>query len=305
MNKTRDAKRSISRLWLMVTLGFAAFLFGALTVDFDRLEAQQKGKAKAKQPFEAKKDAPKSKNLPVAKSLTNGEKIDVAALSKIIDQEITKRLTAENVKSAGLCSDEEFIRRVYLDIVGVIPTGEKVKAFLGDTSPDRRAKLVDELLANTRFGHYVAETWVLNMVPRESNNRALQQKPLENWLADHFNKNTPLDKMIFELVTASGEIDKNPAGTYFVANPTVDKITDNVTRMFLGVQLQCAQCHNHPFTDWKQTEYWAMAAFFMNTRVNGNPQQAAKKGITLAVSESNKAPNKKNGLPVSAKIVPA
>jgi hypothetical protein len=308
MKKTRDAKRSISRLWLMVTLGFAAFLFGALTVDFDRLEAQQKGKAKAKakQPFETKEGAaPKSKNLPDAKSLTSGQKIEAAALTKLIDQEISKRLTAEKVKSAGQCSDEEFIRRVYLDLVGVIPTGEKVRAFLDDKSPDRRAKLVDELLTSSRFGHYIAESWVLQMVPRESNNRALQSKPLETWLAENFNKNTPLDKLVYELVTATGEIDKNPAGTYFVANPTVDKITDNVTRMFLGVQLQCAQCHNHPFTDWKQTEYWAMAAFFMNTRVNGNPQQAAKKGITLAVTETNKAPNKKNGLPESAKIVPA
>jgi len=98
---------------------------------------------------------------------------------------------------------------------------------------------------------------------------------------------------------------KNPAGIYLVGNNTVDKITDNVTRMFLGVQLQCAQCHNHPFTDWKQTEYWAMAAFFMKTKVNGNPQQAAKKGITLAVSETNIKGGKKGALPESAKIVPA
>src|SRR5262245_37423588 len=138
MKKTRDAKRSISRLWLMVTLGFAAFLFGALTVDFDRVEAQVKGKAKAKakQPF-ADKDGytPKSKNLPDAKSLTNGQKVDAAALTKLIDQEINKRLVAENVKPAARCTDEEFVRRVYLDLVGVIPTREKVQAFLDDKSP--------------------------------------------------------------------------------------------------------------------------------------------------------------------------
>jgi len=287
----------------MVTLVFGGLLFAALTVDTTEVFAQ--AKTKAKTPFEDKKGYErKSKNLPVAKSLTNGQKIEAAALTKIINTEIAKRLTAEKVNPASLCSDEEFIRRVHLDIVGVIPTGDRVAKFLEDKSPDRRAKLVEELLANSRFGSYLAETWVNNMVPRESNNRALKQKPLEVWLADHFNKNTPLDKTVYEIVTATGEIDKNPAGTYFVANPTVDKITDNVTRMFLGVQLQCAQCHNHPFTDWKQTEYWAMASFFMNTRVNGNPQQAAKKGIILAVSESNKAPNKK-GLPEAAKFVPA
>ena len=305
--KQRVAARSVSRVWPLVTLSFAALLFGALTVDWDRLEAQQpKAKAKAKLPFEDKKGyAPKAKNVPVAKSLTNGQKIEAAALTKIINQEIAKRLEKENVKSAGNCSDEEFVRRIHLDLLGVIPTAAKVNEFLSDKSPDKRAKLVDELLTNSRFGTYLAETWVINMVPRESNNRALQQKPLEVWLADHFNQNVALDKIVYELITVTGEIDKNPAGTYFVANPTVDKITDNVTRMFLGVQLQCAQCHNHPFTDWKQTEYWAMAAFFMKTRVNGNPQQAAKKGIVLAVNESPKAPNKKNALPESAKFVPA
>jgi hypothetical protein len=140
------------------------------------------------------------------------------------------------------------------------------------------------------------------------NNNLLKKKPLEGWLAEHFNKGTGLDKVVYELVTASGEIDKNPAATYFVANTGVDKITDNVTRMFLGVQLQCAQCHNHPFTDWKQTEYWAMAAFFMKTRVVGNAKGAAKGGPVPSVSEVAKGPvagKKGGGLPESAKIVPA
>lgn len=306
MAKSASKMRSWSKVWPMVTLGFGAFLFAGLSIDWDRLDAQET-KAKAKQPFESKKKAtnPTPKNLPVAKSLTAGQKVAANELTKIINQEIAKRLKAENVKAASQCSDEEFIRRVHLDLIGVIPTADRVAKFLDDKSPDRREKLVDELLANSRFGTYLAETWALNMIPRESNNRALQQKPLEAWLAEHFNKGTPLNKLVYDLITVTGEIDKNPAGTYFVANPTVDKITDNVTRMFLGVQLQCAQCHNHPFTDWKQTEYWAMAAFFMKTRVNGNPQQAAKKGITLAVSETTKAPNKKGALPESAKIVPA
>jgi hypothetical protein len=299
------ASRSWSRAWPMVTLTFAALLLTALAVDWDRLHAQET-KAKAKQPFQTKKDykAP-SKSLPIAKPLTNGQKVEAAALAKIIDQEVGKRLLAEKTKAGERCSDEEFVRRVHLDIIGVIPTADKVKAFLDSKDANKRSKLIDELLASSKFGAYLAEQWVIHMVPRESNNRALNQRPLEAWFADHFNKGTPLDKVVFELITATGEIDKNPAGTYFVANPTVDKITDNVTKMFLGVQLQCAQCHNHPFTDWKQTEYWAMAAFFMKTRVNGNPQQAAKKGIVLAVNETNKAPNKKNGLPESAKIVPA
>jgi hypothetical protein len=294
-------------VWPLVTLTFAVLLFGGLATEWDPIEAQQP-KQKTKVPEFGKKGTnPKAKELPVAKSLTNGQKIDAVQLTKLIDQEITKRLQADKAKSTGLCDDSEFIRRAYLDIVGVIPPANKVTAFLESKETDKRSKLIDELLADPRFGNYLAEMWAIHLIPRESNNRALVQKPLEGWLAENFNKNTPLDKVVYELVTTTGEIDKNPAGIYFVANPTVDKITDNVTRMFLGVQLQCAQCHNHPFTDWKQTEYWAMATFFLKTKVNGTPQQAAKKGVTLAVSENPnvKAGKKGGGLPESYKNVPA
>lgn len=301
--------RSWRKAWSLVTLGFAGLLFGALAMDHEPVLAFEAPKAKAKTKVDKKGEyAPKSKNLPVAKSLTNGKSIDAMALAKLIDQEITKRLKAEKGTSTGLCSDEEFIRRIYLDLVGVIPTSEKVTAFLESKDPQKRSKVIDELLADPRFGKSLAETWVLQLVPRELANNLLSRKGLEGWLADHFNKNTNLDKVVYELITASGEIDKNPAASYFVANPTVDKITDNSTRMFLGVQLQCAQCHNHPFTDWKQTEYWAMAAFYMKTRVNGNPKAAAKGGAVPSVSEVAKGPvagKKGGGLPESAKIVPA
>ena len=300
----QQARRSWAQAWPMVTLMFAAILFGVLAFDWDPAQAQETAQPKAKAKAKNPEFAPKSKNLPVANSLTNGKKVDAVVLAKLIDQEINKRIKADGAKSTGLCTDEEFVRRVHLDLVGVIPTAEKVTAFLASKDSQKRSKLIDELLADSRFGHAIAESWAINLIPRESNNRVLNQKPLEEWLADHFNKSTPLDKVVYELVTATGDIDKNPAGIYFVGNPTVDKITDNVTRMFLGVQLQCAQCHNHPFTDWKQTEYWAMASFFMKTRVVGTAKGAAKGGATPNVGEAAKGPGKK-GLPESAKIVPA
>src|SRR5947208_2862114 len=117
MANTRAKAWTWSKAWPMVTLAFGAILFAALTVDTTEVLAQPK--AKAKTPFEDKKGYErKSKNLPVAKSLTNGQKIEAAALTKIINQEIAKRLAAESVKPASQCSDEEFVRRVHLDIVG-------------------------------------------------------------------------------------------------------------------------------------------------------------------------------------------
>jgi len=234
-----------------------------------------------------------------------GTKLDAAALAQIIDQEVSRRLASEDIKASPLADDAEFLRRVYLDLVGIIPPVEKVSAFLDSKDANKRGKLVEELLTDPRYGKWLAENWVVAMVPRDSNNRLLQRAPLQEWLTKHFNANTAWDKLVYDVLTASGEQDKNGAITYFVGNNTVDKITDSVTKLFMGVQLQCAQCHNHPFTSWKQDEYWGMAQFFMKVRLSANPQQAAKKGIPLAITEEPKGKAKKKGLPESAKFVPA
>src|SRR5205823_5477506 len=197
--------------------------------------------------------------------------------------------------------DAEFLRRAYLDLTGVIPPAEKVAAFLDSKAPDRRARVVEELLADSRYGRWLAETWTNSMVPRESNNRRLNSQPLHGWLAKGLNENKPWDKLVHELLTASGDQDKNGAVTYFIGNPSVDKITDSVTRLFLGVRLECAQCHNHPFTNYKRDEYWGMAQFFMKVRLTANPQQASKKGISPGIVEDGRVKGKKKALPESAK----
>jgi len=232
-------------------------------------------------------------------------KIDAHALARLIDTEVQRRLDADGVKPSPRADDAEFLRRVYLDLIGVIPPPEKVTAFLGNTDPDKRSKVIDELLANPRFGRYLAETWSGLLVPRQANNRRLDHKPLQDWLADGFNSGKPLDKLVYDLITASGAQDQNGAATYFIYNPTADKITDSVTHMFLGVRLQCAQCHNHPFVDIKQKDYWGMAAFFTKVRLSGNPNKAAKKGTAISVVEAGGPAKGKKNLPASAKIVPA
>src|SRR5262249_52606249 len=298
----------LSRPTWIVTAA-AAFLFTASLAQINPALGQAQGgkkAAKKKDADRATKTAPSSITAPITVPAT-GTKVDAAQLAQIIDDQIQKKLDAEGMKPSPKSDDAEFLRRVYLDIVGVIPTPEKVKEFLNSKDPDKRRKVIDELLADPRFGTALAESWSSLMIPRESINVRLNTAPLQKWLADKFNANTPLDKLIYELITATGTQDENGAVTYFVGNATVDKMTGNVSRMFLGVQLQCAQCHNHPFTDWKQTEYWAMAAFFMKTRPSVNPQMAAKKGVSPAISETNAPPKGKKGggLPEGAKIVPA
>jgi hypothetical protein len=232
-------------------------------------------------------------------------KLDSRALAHAIDQAVDARLQAEKVRPSPRADDAEFLRRVYLDVTGRIPPAEKAAAFLADRDPNKRAKLIDELLASPEYGKHQADIWQALLLPRNSDNRRLIQfyPKMVSWLEEGFNGNKPWDRLVRDLVTASGAVDKNGAVVYYLANPTPDKVTDNVTRVFLGVQLQCAQCHNHPFTDWKQTEYWGMAAFFTKVRTNGRPNAVIRNGGTLAVSETGAG--RPPRLPESAKVVPA
>ena len=265
--------------------------------------AQAKGKAAAAKQAAKQKAKPAEFTGAVPGA---GKKLDALALAKIIDQEINQALKSEGIPVSSLAADAEFYRRVHLDLAGVVPTPDKVIEFLDSKDPNKRTKVIDELLADERFGKALSEAWSGLMIPRESNNRRLDHTPFQKWLAKNFNDNTPLDKMVFELLTSTGALDENGAVGYFVGNPTVDKMTDNVAKMFLGVRLECAQCHNHPFVSWKQEEYWGMAAFFMKTKLTVNPQQAAKKGVSPGIVESGgPAKGKKGNLPESAKFVPA
>lgn len=228
-------------------------------------------------------------------------RLSVAQLSAKIDQHVAKRLAEDKIPASPVASDAEFLRRVYLDIVGVIPTVDEARAFLDDQDPAKRIKLIDKLLASEKFGEHFADIWQSMMLPRDSANRRLAADPIVSWLKKNFNENKTWDKLVAELLTSEGSQDKNGAVTFFLANQTPDKFTDQTTRLFLGVQLQCAQCHNHPFTSWKQAEYWGMAQFFMKVRPD-NVNKAAKAGNSPGISETGKGKAK---LPEGAMTVPA
>jgi len=254
------------------------------------------------------KDAPKA--VAVAGFLAPGVKLSAEQLAKHVDAALDKKLKADKVAVSPRCDDGEFVRRVYLDVTGKIPTAEQAAAFLDSKDSAKRSKLIDELLASKEYGRHMADIWQALLLPRNSDNRRLMQyyPLLVKWLEEQFNANSSWDKMTKDVLTATGEIDKNGAAVFYLANPSADKMTDGVTRMFLGVQLQCAQCHNHPFTDYKQDEYWGMAAFFLHVRPSGNPKAAAKnKDATIGIVETVNAKGKGRkgaGLPESAKILP-
>ncbi|MBY0461067.1 MAG: DUF1549 and DUF1553 domain-containing protein, partial [Gemmataceae bacterium] len=285
-----------------------------LVGDFGPIDAQEKPNKKGKKalpPAEkvdekakpAETPAPAVK--PVALAAVLPKTKDAAAVAKIIDAEVNRKLAEAKLAASAKSTDDEFLRRAYLDITGVIPTAEKTKAFLDDKSPDKREKLIDELLADPHFGRRMADIWTAKLFPRDSGNRFVLKEPLYKWLEDEFNKNPGWDKLVTSLVTSTGTVADNPAVTYFVANRSVDKLTDTTAQHFLGIQLQCAQCHNHPFTSWKQTEYWGMAAFYSKVRAD-NPKNANKGGdnTTIGVQEGKVASKQKDFFPEAAKMLP-
>jgi hypothetical protein len=225
---------------------------------------------------------------PVASSFAAGTFLDSRALARHVDAAIDARLREEGVGPSPPAADAEFLRRVYLDVAGHIPPADKVAAFLDSREPNKRVKLIDELLASPDYGRHQADLWQALLLPRNSDNRFVRFDAMAKWLEEGFNEGKPWDRMVREIVTASGATDKNPAVYYVLANRGPDKLTDNVTRLFLGVQLQCAQCHNHPFTDWKQDEYWGMAAFFSKVRMQGNPMAALRQGAPFTVAEGDR-----------------
>ncbi len=282
-----------SLLTLVVVVGFGLL---ASHVSLSAADAKKK-RARAETNEVTKEDA---------SLLPPGTKLDHKELGKLIDERIAFRAKKTGVDLSGTCSDGEFIRRAYLDIIGIIPPADKVAQFLDSKDPNKRAKLIDELLDNPRYGKFFAEIWANASIPKISNNRRLPTEAFEKWLKKSLNEGRTWDKIVYDIVAAEGSLnDDNAAVTYFVGNNTVDKMTDRTTQLFLGVQLQCAQCHDHPFTDWKQDEYWAMASFFMKTIVKGNPNQAAKKGRSITITENPRFKQNKKRLPKDAKFVKA
>lgn len=194
-----------------------------------------------------------------------------AIVAKAIDQDITQRLSESNIPASIRCTDDEFLRRATLDITGTLPTVDRVKSFLAEKSSNKRAALIDELLADHSYGDYFASIWFDLLVQTNDDNRALIAKSFEPWLAEKFNAQKGWDKIVGEILTAEGKRDENPATVFWLAQsdmnakPAHVKTADavgKITQRFLGTQFQCAECHDHPFTPLRQQDFWGTAAFF-------------------------------------------
>lgn len=181
-----------------------------------------------------------------------------------IDKLIDAKLKKMKILPAGLCSDADFIRRASLDLIGMPPEPEKARAFLADPAPSRekRARLVDDLIASAEFNDYWTNKWADLL---QCNSEALGEKGVwvfRQWIHDSISSNKPYDKFVRELLTAQGSAWKSPEANYYRALREPGKITEDVSQTFLGVRFNCAKCHDHPFERWTQTQYYEFGAFF-------------------------------------------
>lgn len=179
-----------------------------------------------------------------------------------IDQLLAAKWRNLGLTPSPICSDAEFLRRIYLDTIGTLPTPEEIRAFLADTSPDKRQKAIDRVLNRPEF----VDFWALKWGDLLRNNRdLLQQKgmwSLHNWIRASLRDNKPLDQFVRELITAQGSTYAEGPANFYRLGRTPGDWAEMTSQVFLGIRVQCAQCHHHPFEKWSQDDYWGLAAFF-------------------------------------------
>ncbi len=218
-------------------------------------------------------------------STTSGAASDenVQAAADRIDKHISAKWSAERVQPAPRADDAEFLRRVYLDLAGRIPSVEESRTFQDDAAPDKRRLMVDRLLAGPRYVTHFTNVWSSLLMPEAGTN--LQARFLAPgfriWVREQLAKNAGYDKLIRELMTTPidrGNLERiyerrnraNPLAYFLAKEAAPENLAAATARVFLGIRIECAQCHNHPFASWKREQFWGYAAFFAGIKRQNN-----------------------------------
>lgn len=226
------------------------------------------------------------------------DKSDLPPQIDRIDQLVEQVWTDYEIKPSPPATDGEWCRRVYLDLIGRIPTVKELRSFVSDKAADKKEKLVEQLLYDDDYTEEFARNWttiwtnlLIGRTGGTANNSLISRPGMQKFLRDSFAREKPYDRMVHELITATGTTSPGSESFNGAANFLIDKVNDEngaqataqTSKLFLGLQVQCTQCHNHPFNDWKQQKYWEMNAFFRQTRAfRPNMANGPNTGATLA-----------------------
>lgn len=204
-----------------------------------------------------------------------------------VDDLVMAKLRQMRIPPSGMAGDAVFIRRAFLDAAGILPTRAEVEAFLADTSPDKRARLVDALLARPEFVDYWTYKWSdLLLVSSRSLSRN-NVRTFYGWIREQVAANTPWNRFVHALTTASGRTDENGAAGYFLIHRNPTEIAENYTQAFLGLTLTCARCHNHPMEKWTQNDYYGFANLFARVAMKEDGGASAKADTATIVSTAD------------------
>jgi hypothetical protein len=269
------------RIGISLFTAFAVVLvFDVIDIDTQTNSAQAQQKKRRKPPVpNRKKPASKGKKKPTKpkSKLPSQEGVRVrvriaqvsadrgpivARTAAKIDALIESNLSKHGLKPNPMSADSQFLRRVYLDISGTIPTAKQAESFLKSRSPTKRARLIDQLLNSTGYASHFFNFWadVMRIVDRPANNNYI--RPYGDWVKQALRDNMPYDEMVHEMLTAEGKVWDSPAAGYTLRDPSMplDNM-NNTVRIFLGTRIGCAQCHDHPFDRWTQHDFYQLAAF--------------------------------------------
>ena len=203
-----------------------------------------------------------------------------------IDKVINRKLLSEGVPVNAPSSDGEFVRRVYLDITGTIPTGREAYLFIASKQSNKRKALIDDLLGKPGYASHLFNYWAdtLRIVDRSTGNTYI--RPWADWVKKSLRDNIPYDKFVRQMLSAEGKVWHNPATGYKLRDigMPLDNL-NNTVRIFLGTRIGCAQCHDHPFDKWTQKEFYQLAAFEAGIRTSGARATYAQKNMKAAITE--------------------
>ena len=189
-----------------------------------------------------------------------------------VDELLQKKLTDLGWQPAGRCDDASFLRRACLDLTGTPPLGREVLDFMDNTSKTKRNDLVARLMATPTASVHLANTWSGWLLP-EADSPEVQfgRNGLQTWLRSRFAENLRYDRLVSDLLVSTGAIENSPTAFFVALESKPEKIAAKTARVFMGIQLDCAECHNHPFDDWKQKDFWGFAAYFSQLSTNNQP----------------------------------
>lgn len=222
-----------------------------------------------------------------AETLADDEASDrFAQPIETVDKYLRASWKSAAIEAVPQSSDAEFCRRVWLDLAGVAPPVWNLRKFLADQSPNKREQLIDTLLDSPRFATHMANRWNEFLLPAEalSDNQG-NAAALHQWLRQQFLSNTPYDHIVGGFLTAGGTGDQGPAIFYTSRNVEPVKLAGATSRLFLGIQLECAQCHDHPFARWSQDDFWSFAAFFSQLELNDSGMRGSQAIVDRAGRE--------------------